>query len=186
MERLEALPINHARSGIRLLNTVLMTGATVVAAQIEIPHLPVPYTLQTLAVLLSGALLGARRGALSQILYLLCGVAGLPVFAQLGGGFARLIGPTGGYLLSFPVAAFAVGYLINGQAGFLRSLLALTVGSLIIFSLGTLQLNFLYYHDWTSAFSNGFLMFSWWDALKILAAASVAVSVQRWRRRAEK
>ncbi len=185
MERSEALPITHARSSVRLLNIVLMAGATAVAAQIEIPHLPVPYTLQTLAVLLSGVLLGAKRGALSQILYLLCGLAGLPVFAQFGAGFARLIGPTGGYLLSFPVAAFAVGYLMNSQAGFLRSLLALSVGSLIIFSLGTLQLNFLYYHDWPSAFTNGFLIFSWWDALKILAGASVAVSLHRWKRRQE-
>ena len=82
---------------------------TAVAAQITIPVEPVPFTLQTLMVLLSGAFLGAKNGAYSQVVYLGLGVLGFPVFAQMPDmtiGFARLFGPTGGYLLSFPVAAF--------------------------------------------------------------------------------
>ncbi len=183
MERSETLSLAHVRQGVRLLNVILMAGATALAAQVEIPHLPVPYTLQTFAVLLSGALLGPKRGALSQLLYLLCGLVGLPVFAQFGAGIALLAGPTGGYLLSFPIASFAVGYLMGGQQNLLRSLLAFSVGSFIVFSLGTLQLNFLYYHNWPAALTNGFLIFSWWDALKIVAGASIAVAVRRRQNR---
>src|SRR5690606_40894557 len=80
------------------------TFLTAITAQITIPVKPVPFTLQTMAVLLSGAILGAKRGALSQLFYLTLGIIGFPVFAQTPDGaigFARLLGPTGGYLLAF-------------------------------------------------------------------------------------
>ena len=89
---------------------------TSLSAQVAIPAKPVPFTLQTLLVLLSGALLGSRNGAYSQFLYLLMGIVGLPVFAQIPDaplGFSRIIGPTGGYLLAFPIAAYLVGFLIE-------------------------------------------------------------------------
>ena len=154
---------------------------TAVGAQIEIPHLPVPYTLQTFFVLLSGALLGKRNGALSQLLYVTLGVAGLPLFSSWGFGIARVMGPTGGYLLAFPVAAFAVGYLVRRQNNFFWTLGAMFIGLLIIFSLGTLQLNFLYFHDWALSFSSGFLIFSWWDVVKLVAAASIATRLSPGR-----
>jgi biotin transport system substrate-specific component len=147
---------------------------TAIGAQIEIPHQPVPYTLQTFFVLLSGAVLGRRNGALSQVAYLALGIAGFPAFSGWGFGLARVLGPTGGYLLAFPVAALAVGYLVHEQRGFFRVLASMFVGLLIIFSLGTLQLNFVYYHDWALAASNGFLIFSWWDVVKLVSAAVVA------------
>lgn len=152
---------------------------TAVGAQIEIPHQPVPYTLQTFFVLLAGALLGKRNGALSQVVYLAAGVVGFPVFSGGGFGFVKLIGPTGGYLLSFPAAAYVVGYLLDSKKSFLWALLSLLVGSLVIFSLGTLQLYFVYYRDWIQAFTNGFLIFTWWDGLKILAAAGIYVTVSK-------
>ena len=92
------------------------TFLTAITAQITIPVKPVPFTLQTMAVLLSGAILGAKRGALSQLFYLTLGIIGFPVFAQTPDGaigFARLLGPTGGYLLAFPLAAFITGRLIE-------------------------------------------------------------------------
>lgn len=146
---------------------------TALGAQIEIPHQPVPYTLQTFFVLLSGALLGRKNGAISQCLYVALGVAGLPVFSSWGFGLARIAGPTGGYLLAFPVAAFAVGYLVQGQRNFFRLLVSMFIGLCIIFSLGTLQLNFVYFHDWALSLSNGFLIFSWWDIVKLVAAAAI-------------
>ena len=94
-------------------------GAVVVAAaaqvSIPLPGTPVPMTLQPMAVLLVGGLLGARLGALSMILYLAMGAAGLPVFTPTVPiyGIARLFGPTGGYLLAYPVAAWAVGALLT-------------------------------------------------------------------------
>jgi biotin transport system substrate-specific component len=147
---------------------------TAVAAQIVIPHSPVPYTLQTFVVLLSGAMLGRRNGAVSQALYLALGMIGLPAFSGWGFGMARLLGPTGGYLLAFPVAAFVVGYLVREQRSFAWMLLSMFLGLAVIFSLGTLQLQFVYYHDWSLAFANGFLIFSWWDVVKLVSAAGIA------------
>src|SRR5258705_10545045 len=97
----------------------LVGGAVLVAlaAQVSVPlpGTPVPMTLQPMAVLLVGGLLGARLGALIMILYLAMGAAGLPVFTPTVPllGFARLFGPTGGYLLAYPVAAWAVGTVVR-------------------------------------------------------------------------
>src|SRR3989339_1178484 len=94
-----------------MMFAALFAALTAAVSPIKIPlgFTPVPITLQTLMVLLSGAMLGARYGALSQFLYLVLGAAGLPVFAGGSGGIASLFGPTGGYLFSYPIAAFIVG-----------------------------------------------------------------------------
>ena len=116
MER--ALVIDNSTLIIRraaavVLGAVVVAGAAQVA--VPLPGTPVPMTLQPLAVLLVGGLLGARLGALSMILYLAMGAAGLPVFTPTVPllGMARLFGPTGGYLLAYPVAAWAVGALLT-------------------------------------------------------------------------
>jgi biotin transport system substrate-specific component len=120
-----------------------IVGASVVtalAAQIAIPlpWTPVPITGQTFAVLLSGAVLGSRRGAMAQALYLAEGAIGLPVFAGASSGAAPFAGPTGGYLLAFPLAAAVVGALC--ERGFDRRFgtmfLAMLLGSAVIFSVG--------------------------------------------------
>src|SRR6266581_3403052 len=98
------------RVGAVVLGAIVVAGAAQVA--IPLPGTPVPMTLQPMAVLLVGGLLGARLGALSMILYLAMGAAGLPVFTPsplLLPGIARLFGQTGGYLLAYPVAAYAAG-----------------------------------------------------------------------------
>ena len=89
-----------------------LTGA-VAWFKIPLPFTPVPITLQTLLVLMSGAMLGAYYGALAMILYLVVGAIGLPVFAGGGSGIGALLGPTGGYLFSYPVAAFTIGKMIE-------------------------------------------------------------------------
>src|SRR5467141_3782701 len=116
MER--ALVIDHSTLIIRraaavALGALLVAGAAQVA--VPLPGTPVPMTLQPMAVLLVGGLLGARLGALSMILYLAMGAAGLPVFTPTVPllGVARLFGPTGGYLLAYPVAAWVTGTLAN-------------------------------------------------------------------------
>lgn len=160
-----------------IVNALWIVGfalVTAVGAQIEIPHQPVPYTLQTFFVLLAGAFLGKRNGALSQLLYITLGVAGLPFFSSWGSGIARVLGPTGGYLLAFPIAAFVVGYLVQQHSNFFFILISMCTGLFIIFTLGTLQLNFVYFHDWVQSFTNGFLIFSWWDIVKLFAAATIA------------
>lgn len=178
MEMLQAASIRSSvlEGHSALAQTLWMlafAGATAVGAQIEIPHQPVPYTLQTFFVLLAGALLGKRNGALSQLMYLAAGAAGLPVFSHWGYGLAKLAGPTGGYLIGFPIAAFVVGYLVQRNRSILWTAISMTVGLLTIFSLGTLQLFVFYDHDFADAFRNGFLIFSFWDMLKLGAAVLV-------------
>jgi len=147
--------------------------ATAIAAQIEIPHYPVPFTLQTFVVLLAGGLLGARNGASSMTLYLILGAIGLPVFSSWGFGLARLAGPTGGYLLSFPLAALAIAAMLNERRSGVWTALAMVAGLLIIFSLGTLQLKIVTGMSWGESVGAGFLIFSWWDLLKLAAATAI-------------
>lgn len=96
-----------------LVLAALFAALTAVAAQLSfrLPFTPVPFTLQVLAVFLAGLLLGARWGAVAMAVYLLLGAVGLPVFAGGGAGLARLVGPTAGYLWSYPIAAAVAGYL---------------------------------------------------------------------------
>src|SRR2546428_3095822 len=102
---------------------------------VPLPFTPVPGTLQTLAVLLAGALLGARAGAASQAVYLFMGVAGLPVFALPGAGPGYLLGPTGGYLFGFIAAAFVVGSLLARRRG------GGVPGAAVIFLLGAVMIH---------------------------------------------
>ena len=139
---LAARRIETAR-GIRIASLLFITVLTAAAAQVSIP-LPftaVPLTLQPMVVLLGALALGSRLGAASQILYLAAGLAGLPVFAAsatLPPGPLRLIGPTGGYLMAYPLAAFLTGYL--AERGFDRrymtSVLAMLAGLLVIYAAG--------------------------------------------------
>ena len=114
---LSSLP--RARAARRALAVLLGAALVAAAAQLSVPlpGTPVPLTLQPLAVLVVGGLLGAPLGAASLLLYLALGAAGLPVFTPFGvPGLGRLLGPTGGYLLAYPLAAFAVGRIAGDAA----------------------------------------------------------------------
>ena len=145
MER--TLVIDHSSFVIRRAAAVVL-GALIVAgaAQVSIPlpGTPVPMTLQPMAVLLVGGLLGAPLGALSMILYLAMGAAGLPVFTPTVPllGFARLFGPTGGYLLAYPLAAYAVGRLADVPT-WRRVTVAVVVGLVLIHLGGLAQMAIL-------------------------------------------
>jgi len=135
-----ALDLRIARAGAVLV----MTALTVLAAQVSVPlpFTPVPFTFQPMLVLLGGAALGARLGAASQVLYLALGIAGLPVFAAspiLPQGALRLLGPTGGYLMAYPLAAFVAGALAERGFGrsYWSSFAAMAAGLAIIFTSGT-------------------------------------------------
>lgn len=111
--------------------------------QIPLPFTPVPLSGGTLGVLYTGALLGSRRGAVAVLLYLLEGSAGLPFFSGGAAGFIHLLGPTGGYLVGFPVGAFMTGLLAergwDRTPG--RAFLAMLAGSVPIFALGLIGLS---------------------------------------------
>ena len=177
-------------TAFRAAAVLFVTVLTIVAAQVSIPlpFTPVPFTLQPMIVLLGGAALGARLGMASQILYIAIGIAGLPVFAAspiLPQGFGRLLGPTGGYLMSYPIAAFVAGYL--AQRGFdrryLTSVLAMGAGLAIIFACGVAWL------AWgaprlglSSAVATGLVPFIPADIVKVLLAATVLPTVWRFLR----
>lgn len=146
---------------------------TFLSAQVAVPVQPVPFTLQTLLVLLSGAFLGARNGMISQIIYLAGGAIGLPIFAEFSFGFARLIGPTGGYLIAFPLAAFLVGYLLEKKSNTGMIVLSMVIGSLTILLSGSLYLSLFLNGDLNSALFSGAIIFSPWDVIKIAAAVSI-------------
>jgi biotin transport system substrate-specific component len=166
---------------IQIFWITTFAAATALGARMEIPHYPVPFTLQTMVVLLAGAFLGARNGAYSQILYLGAGLIGLPVFAGGAFGFMKIAGPTGGYLLAFPIAAAAAGYLVRMHKGLPWIALSLAVGLLLVFVSGTIHLYAFYIHDAAAAFSAGFLMFTWWDLLKLGAASMIYFELsKRW------
>ncbi|HOI29947.1 MAG TPA: biotin transporter BioY [Melioribacteraceae bacterium] len=146
---------------------------TFLSAQVAVPVQPVPFTLQTMLVLLSGAFLGARNGMISQIIYLAGGVIGLPIFAEFSFGFARLIGPTGGYLIAFPLAAFLVGYMLEKKSNTGMIVLSMVIGSLAILLSGSLYLSLFLNGDLNSALFSGAIIFSPWDVIKIAAAVSI-------------
>ena len=125
----------NAWTGVQVLSVVFVAVLTAAAAQLSfpLPFTPVPFTIQPMIVLVGAAALGSRLGALSQILYLMLGIAGLPVFAfspELPQGFARLLGPTGGYLMAYPIAAFVTGLLAERglDRHYFTSILAMSVG----------------------------------------------------------
>ncbi|HYF76021.1 MAG TPA: biotin transporter BioY [Symbiobacteriaceae bacterium] len=121
----------------KMILAALMAALISVAAQLSfpLPFSPVPLTLQVLVVLLAGGLLGPTWGGAAMLLYLLLGVVGLPVFSRGGHGLASLLGPTGGYLMSYPIAAAAVGLLAppSRAPGLLRTGAAMLAGLVLIY-----------------------------------------------------
>jgi len=182
-----ALTRGQSQAAFRAVAVLFVTVLTIVAAQVSIPlpFTPVPFTLQPMVVLLGGAALGARLGMSSQILYLALGIAGLPVFAAspiLPQGFARLLGPTGGYLMSYPLAAFVTGYL--AERGFdrryLTSVLAMVAGLAIIFSCGVLWLAFGTHAGLSAAVRTGLVPFIPADIVKVFLAATILPAAWRF------
>jgi biotin transport system substrate-specific component len=166
----------------RGLAIVLGAATVAVAAQaaVPLPGTPVPMTLQPLAVLVVGGLLGARLGAAALVLYLTLGALGLPVFTPGGlPGAARLMGPTGGYLLSYPVAAAVVGWLVASvrpPAPALRLLLAAAAGMVVIHLGGSAQLAILTGNA-GAATRYGLIPFLTGDLLKIGIAALLILAL---------
>jgi biotin transport system substrate-specific component len=167
---------------LRLFWIITFALITAVSAQVAIPVKPVPFTLQTMMVVLAGAFLGARDGAYSQFLYLLLGIMGLPVFAQVPDGaigFARIIGPTGGYLLAFPLAAFITGYVIEKYKNYFAVVLAMLAANLIILAIGVIHLEVFYLKDLSASLTAGAAVFSVWTVVKVFASAAIYFAVPK-------
>lgn len=169
---------------IRVAATLFVAALTAAASQfsVPLPFTPVPFTLQPMIVLLGGAVLGPRLGMAAQIAYLAAGIAGLPVFAfspELPQGAARLVGPTGGYLMAYPFAAFVTGMLATRgfDRRYLTSVLAMTAGLIVIFFGGVTWLTLFAPgadgRSLNAALATGFYPFVIADAIKLCLAATV-------------
>lgn len=184
-----------ASSTIRVAAAMFAAGLTAAAAQVSVPlpFTPVPFTFQPMVVLLGAAVLGARLGMTAQLAYLAIGIAGLPVFAAspiLPQGIARLLGPTGGYLLAYPAAAFVTGSLAERgwDRRYLTALAAMAAGLAIVFAGGVSWLALLARPvapgvdgavGFSGAIAAGLLPFLPADAIKLCLAAGILPSV--WR-----
>ena len=154
----------------------LFAALTVVGAFISIPIYPVPLTLQTLFTLLAAMTLGSVMGASSQIIYLLLGVVGLPVFAGFKAGIGILFGPTGGFLFGFIISAYVIGKIIElkKEKNIFYYLLAGFSGTVVIYFIGVIQLSLVTGIGIKRALLIGALPFLPGDILKIIAASFIA------------
>jgi biotin transport system substrate-specific component len=178
-EQLNPVRIIAASSVFHIFLFAILTA---VAAQIAIPVKPVPLTLQTMFVVLAGAMLGARKGAYSQLLYLLMGISGLPVFAQVPDvsvGIMRLIGPTGGYLLAFPAAAYITGLIVEKNNNYFSVAVAMFLGNMLIIFCGVSYLYIFWIQDIKEAIAAGAVIFSLWTVIKVIAGTSIYTALTK-------
>ena len=150
---------------------------------IPLPFTPVPLTMQNLGVLLVGLVLGSRRGFAALALYLAEGAMGMPVFSPVGpGGIAHLLGPTGGFLLAYPLVAWLAGYVMeHGRKSFARAAVGGLLGEVVLFIGGLTWLAVLT-HSVTQAFRWGLYWFLFAEVIKVMMAAGIAA---RWHGRSE-
>jgi len=183
-----------AKSATQTLNRIetwwvqiaLVVGASFFVAlcarvTLPLPWTPVPLTLQNFGVLLVALGLGSKRGFAAMTLYLAEGASGMPVFNPSGlGGIAQLLGPTGGYLLAYPVVALVTGLIAErGTRSFLRSAVAAVAGELVLFVLGVAWLAALANGAWWQAAQFGLYPFLFAEVAKITAAAGAALRLPR-------
>lgn len=168
-------PLDFVRQVGLVFGFSLLTAAS---AQVVIPVGPIPITGQTFAVLLAGALLGSRLGAITMIAYLIEGASGLPFFSGGQGGLLHLMGPSGGYLVAFPAAAFITGaFAEHGwDRKFLTAAAAMAVGSLLIMLSGWLWFSLVMRTSPAITLFATVLKFIPGDIIKISLAAAVLPS----------
>lgn len=163
----------------------IVIGASAVIAVcarlvLPLPFTPVPLTLANFGVLLVGLALGSKRGFAAATLYLAWGAMGLPVFSPAGlGGIAQLVGPTGGYLMAYPVVAFVAGWLSErGTASFGRNVVSGFVAEIVLFGAGITWLAVIT-SSWQRALAFGLVPFFFAEIMKIMVAAALARRLQR-------
>src|SRR5271165_2152561 len=163
----------------------IVIGASAVIAVcarlvLPLPFTPVPLTLANFGVLLIGLALGSKRGFAAATLYLAWGAMGLPVFSPAGpGGIAQLFGPTGGYLLAYPVVAFLAGWIAErGPSSFTRNLVAGAIAELALFA-GGLSWLAIMTHSWQRAAFFGLYPFFFAEVIKVMLAAGIALRLRR-------
>lgn len=162
-----------------LINNIILVVAgvalTALSAQVSIPAFPVPFTFQTLAVLVIGSTYGAARGAITMSAYALVGALGLPVFEGASSGFDVLFGYTGGFIIGFIFAAALAGRLaeLEWSSNLLKALVGFVMSTVVIYGLGIPVLAMNAYGSDLLAATQGMLPYLVWDAVKALIAAAL-------------
>ncbi|EHQ88204.1 hypothetical protein DesyoDRAFT_1032 [Desulfosporosinus youngiae DSM 17734] len=177
----EIKKMDETNNSLRRMVYAAMFGAlTAIGSLIVIPLQPLPITLQTLFTGLAGVLLGGATGALSQIVYVLLGVIGLPVFAGGKAGLGTLMGPTGGYLIGFIIGAYVIGKLVEArkEPGLVWLGFSLVVGNLVIYALGVAQLSFVAHLSVAKALMVGVVPFIIGDLLKLVATVLISLKLR--------
>ena len=174
-----------SRAAALLYDVLMVVGASLFVALCArvtalLPATPVPLTLQNFAVLLVGLVLGSRRGAAALALYVVEGALGMPVFNPFGpGGLAQLLGPTGGYLIAYPLAAWTAGAIAGPRcAKFARNLAAALIADCVLFAGGITWLVLLT-GSLAQALAAGLFFFVFAEVIKIMFAAATATRVAR-------
>ncbi|PFA64018.1 BioY family transporter [Bacillus sp. AFS015802] len=163
-----------------LIHCAIFAAMTGIFAQIEIPLPLVPISGQTLAVGITATILGSRYGALSLICYAALGAVGVPVFAGFSGGAQVLVGPTGGYIFGFIVAAFFTGLILEKtKFSIPMAMIANTVGMIITLILGTIQLKYVADLGWSQAMAAGVYPFIVVGLIKAFLASWIGITVRK-------
>lgn len=170
----------------KLLTTSVATLLLAIAANISIPTYPVPFSLQSLAVLLVGAFLGRKLATITLLQYLFVGALGLPVFANGSGGIAALMSPSAGYLYGYVVSAYIAGYAAEKgyDRRWLTGLIAFAIAHQVLFVFGVVYLAGYFQISLMDAIKMGYLPFVGVDAIKFVLATFVMLTL--WRYRAKK
>jgi biotin transport system substrate-specific component len=179
-----SLPYGSVVRNFSLVVAASLLMAICARISVPLPFTPVPLTLGNFAVLLIGLVLGGRRGMAAMLLYLAEGAAGLPVFSPAGpGGLAQLLGPTGGYLMAYPVAALAAGWIGGlGKRTFSRLAMGALAGEVVLFAGGLAWLGALTHARLNQAVWLGLYPFLAAEVIKVLASAGLATRLPRFSR----
>jgi biotin transport system substrate-specific component len=166
-----------------LCSIAIGTAVIAALAQVSIPLAAgVPLTLQTFAIPLVAITLGGRNGAITALVYVLLGAIGVPVFARFSGGFSIVAGPTGGYILSFPIMAFLIGWGADSGSK-IKLALSLIVGSFVNLGMGTIWLGIALGLTPQAAFIGGFATFIAVEIIKMMMAYTVGQEVRHATRK---
>lgn len=162
-----------------MIVAALFAAIIAVAAQLMINIPPVPFTLMTIAVMLTATILGKKYGSLAVAVYVLMGVVGIPVFAGMKSGLGIILGPTGGYLIAIIPAALFIGwYLEKFKHTKVQAIIANMIAVLIILIIGTVWLKVVADLPWNGAFKGGMLPFILPDLAKAVVAALLGVIIR--------
>jgi len=165
----------------RVFGVIVFVLLTALGAfvRIPLPFTPVPITLQTFFVLLSGLFLGAQLGAVSQLSYIFLGVLGLPIFTGAGSGLVYLFGPTTGYLIGFVLAVFLIGKFIKySRNNFFLTFSFLCCADFILLASGVIWLKIIFGYPLAKLLLIGFIPFVPGDLLKAFVAASLYLKLK--------